>query len=118
MKGTPQKETLDNIAYTCMLSILLTSFTSVSILSVCCYSSVSISIVFLYADTYSTSSAHVPYMTADREAFKATFCCCGKAEAERGRLPTWATQTSTTTLISTNSEVALPSKCFFIMDTA
>jgi hypothetical protein len=47
-------------------------------------------------------------MTADREAFKATFCCCGKAEAERGRLPTWATQTSTTTLISTNSEVPLP----------
>jgi hypothetical protein len=66
----------------------------------------------------SMTYVHVPYMTSDREAFKATFCCCGKAEAERGRLPTWATQTSTTTLISTNSEVPLPSSCFFIRDTA
>ncbi len=38
VNGTPQKETLDNIAYTCMLSNLSTSFTSVSIFSVCCYS--------------------------------------------------------------------------------
>ena len=41
----------------------------------------------------------------NREAFKATFCCWGKGETERSRMPTWATQTSTTTLISTHSEV-------------
>ncbi len=45
VNGTPKKETLDNIAYTCMLSILSKSFTSVSIFSVCCYSSVSISVL-------------------------------------------------------------------------
>ncbi len=45
---------------------------------------------------------------AIREAFKATFCCWGKEEGERRRLPTWATQTSTTTLVSTHSEVTAP----------
>ncbi len=32
------------VAYTCMLSYPITSFTSVSVFSVCCYSSVSISV--------------------------------------------------------------------------
>ncbi len=45
VNGMPQKDTLDNVTYTCMLSILSTSFTSVSIFSVCCYSSVSISVL-------------------------------------------------------------------------
>ncbi len=40
----PRRTPLENVAYTCMLSILSTSFTSVSIYSVCCYSSVSISV--------------------------------------------------------------------------
>jgi hypothetical protein len=38
----PLKETLDKVAYTCMLS---SSLTSVSIFSVCCYSIVSISVI-------------------------------------------------------------------------
>ncbi len=45
MNGMPQKYTLDNIPYTTMLSILLSSLTSVSIFSVWCYSTVSISVV-------------------------------------------------------------------------
>jgi hypothetical protein len=44
-RGMPQKDTLDNLRTPVCFRILSTSFTSVSIFSVWCYSSVSISMV-------------------------------------------------------------------------
>jgi hypothetical protein len=44
-KGMPQKDTLDNLRTPVCFRILSTSFTSVSIFSVWCYSSVSISMI-------------------------------------------------------------------------